>query len=272
MLLAADPLRGRHGRLGQANPQGGPPWTCLGALAVRRGIRRSWQHQPVMEVDSEGCCEAWAYDAPKRSTPASAASPSGAASLRFLSQALPHPAGVPTDCGDTNSKPPKSPASLFAVRHGPVFSVLNLVQGSEEYAYGPCLCSLSPQEIIPVVVVRLPVSLHGAGVEYTSSSHELLGLEPDGPERPGQQGAGRRAARLPHVENPAQLGRVGRHRVRPEKVCDIVIVSRVVRPASSARGRTPAPPPPAPSRRPPPSRMPWSGTTPASPPAAVSAT
>ena len=79
-----------------------------------------------------------------------------------------------------------------------------------------------------VVVEHRFLSPHPGLFGPASSSLELLGLEPHGPERPGQQGAGGRAPRLPHVQNPAQLGRVGRDRVRPEKVCDIVIVSRVV--------------------------------------------
>ena len=65
VLLTIDPLRGRHGRLRYANPQGTSVGLSWGALAVRRGIRRGWQHHPVTEVACEGCCEAWAYGAHK---------------------------------------------------------------------------------------------------------------------------------------------------------------------------------------------------------------
>ena len=62
-VIATDPLRGRHGRLRYVNPQEDLRGLALGALAVRRGIRRGWQHQTVTEVAGEGCREAWPYTA-----------------------------------------------------------------------------------------------------------------------------------------------------------------------------------------------------------------
>ena len=65
VLLATNPLRGRHGRLRYANPQGISADLPLRDMAVRGGIRRGWQQHPVPEVAGEGCREAWAYTAYK---------------------------------------------------------------------------------------------------------------------------------------------------------------------------------------------------------------